>query len=62
MFNLPNISKEVEKLRILKDTKEKLVEELSVYQDLKPDISEATQQLAHIKEEHKKMSSVLLDS
>ncbi|CAG9836573.1 unnamed protein product [Diabrotica balteata] len=58
MFNLPNISKEMEKLRELKETKEKLVKELSVYQDLKPDIHEASQQLAQIKEEHKKVSSM----
>nr|XP_023025192.1 uncharacterized protein LOC111513251 [Leptinotarsa decemlineata] len=61
-FNLPNIAKEMEMLRNLKETKEKLVKELSVYQDLKPDIKEAAQQLADLKEENKNFSLKFLDA
>lgn len=62
MFDLPNITKETQKLQEVKNIKEKLIKELSVYQGLRPDISEANQQLAQIKEEHNKMSTLLLDS
>ncbi|XP_056640060.1 uncharacterized protein LOC130447324 [Diorhabda sublineata] len=62
MFDLPNITKETQKLQEVKTTKEKLIKELSVYQGLKPDIREANQQLAQIKEEHNKISALLLDS
>ncbi|KAG5888704.1 hypothetical protein JTB14_035769 [Gonioctena quinquepunctata] len=61
-FNLPNISKEMDLLRNLKETNEKLAKELSVYQDLKPDIKEAAQQLADLKEENKKFSSKFLEA
>lgn len=42
-------------LQGLKETKEKLSKELSIYQDLKPDLKEAAQQLVEIKEEHKQL-------
>ncbi|KAJ8931886.1 hypothetical protein NQ314_015155 [Rhamnusium bicolor] len=61
-FNLPNISKEIDTLRNLKEEKNKLVKELSVYQELKPDIKEAAQQLANLKLENKNFSSKILDN
>lgn len=61
-INLPNISKEIDTLRNLKEEKNKLVKELSVYQELKPDIKEAAQQLANLKLENKNFSSMFLDN
>ncbi|CAG9822142.1 unnamed protein product [Phaedon cochleariae] len=61
-FNLPNISKEIEMLRNLKETKEKLARDLSIYQELKPDIKEAAQQLADLKEEHKHFTTKIQDT
>lgn len=52
-LDLPNITKEIDMLRSLRDTREKFIQELSVYEGLQPDLKEASQQLADIKEEHK---------
>lgn len=52
-LNLPNIAKEIDILRTVKGTRERLVQELSIYEGLKPELKEASQQLADIKEEHK---------
>ncbi|XP_030761689.1 uncharacterized protein LOC115886592 [Sitophilus oryzae] len=54
-FDLPNISKYVDTLKALKEEKDSLVKELSIYQDLKPDIKKAGEQLAELKEQVKSM-------
>ncbi|KAF2895712.1 hypothetical protein ILUMI_10492 [Ignelater luminosus] len=51
-YNLQNISRETEILNSLKEEKDKLLQELEVYQNLKPNISEAMQQLAAVKQEY----------
>ncbi|XP_018571792.1 uncharacterized protein LOC108911359 [Anoplophora glabripennis] len=61
-INLPNIAREIDTLRNLKEEKNKLVKELNVYQELKPDIKEAAQQLANLKLENKHLSSMCLDN
>lgn len=53
-LDLPNIAKEIDMLKNLQGTREKLVQELSFYGGLKPDLKEAAQQLAEIKEEHRR--------
>lgn len=44
-------------LRSLRDTREKLVQELDIYEGLKPELKEASQQLADIKKEHSRFIS-----
>ncbi|XP_076266938.1 uncharacterized protein LOC143200340 [Rhynchophorus ferrugineus] len=55
-YDLPNISKYLDVLKNLKDEKDNLVKELSVYHDLKPDIKEANQQLAELKDQLKSLN------
>lgn len=43
---------ETNKLKDLRDAKNKLLDELSFYSDLKPDLKEAAEQLANIKKEY----------
>lgn len=45
-------------LKNLKETREKLIQEINVYHGLKPDLKEAAQQLADIKEEHKRLNQI----
>jgi len=51
-YKLQNISKETDALNTLRKEKEKLIQELEVYQGLKPDIYEANKQLTDIKHEY----------
>jgi len=52
-YDLQNIRKYTNILNSLKEEKDNLLKELNVYQNLKPDIKEAKQQLANLKEEVK---------
>ncbi|KAB0794310.1 hypothetical protein PPYR_11149 [Photinus pyralis] len=51
-YGLPNISKQTETLNNLRREKARLMQELERYHSLKPDINEAMQQLAAIKQEY----------
>ncbi|XP_050304887.1 uncharacterized protein LOC126742295 isoform X2 [Anthonomus grandis grandis] len=54
----PNMLVQIATLRTMKTVKEDLLKELSVYQNLKPDIIEAREQLAQIKQEMKTIGSI----
>lgn len=52
-YDFPNMAKYIDMLNSLKRERDSLVEELSIYKNLKPDIKEAKQQLAELKEQIK---------
>lgn len=58
---MERIAKEVEILDKLRQEKTKLLEELSTYRELKPDIQEAKKQLQDVKEEHTSMVESLIN-
>ncbi|KAL1494746.1 hypothetical protein ABEB36_010293 [Hypothenemus hampei] len=54
-LDMPNIAALIEHLHLLKEQKETLVKELHVYHGLKPNITEAKEQLSKIKQEFKNL-------
>ncbi|KAJ3642763.1 hypothetical protein Zmor_002197 [Zophobas morio] len=58
-YSLPNISKEINLLIIARTQKGELVEELSRYHGLKPNLHEASEQLAQMKVEYEQMNEKL---
>lgn len=59
-FNAHNVAKELEVLDNLRHEKAKLLEELSSYRELQPDILEARKQLIDAKEEYSHVLESLL--
>ena len=55
-LDILNVSEEMNKLQVLRDTKSKLLEEMHKYKGLKPDIGLASQQLVDIKRELKSLN------
>ncbi|XP_025831237.1 uncharacterized protein LOC108742377 [Agrilus planipennis] len=56
-LDLNNITKEIQALNQLKEKKIKLMKEMDVYQGLKPDITEAREQLEDIKKKYNELNN-----
>lgn len=59
-MNMTNITNKIETLNKLRFERDNLKCELQEYQDLKPDIVQACEQLAEVKEEYQKYNKLIM--